>query len=139
MSTPILKLVYIFYFSILNISNLTRNNNDKRKVMAVIISISVFIIGIPAPLSFNVLDFISFGAGSIFDNMDYLASNILLPLNALTITLIVSFLIKKEILKCYFNNKFYYLWYFTVKYFKNFFPPTQPINQVYLLLRLHNR
>lgn len=84
--------------------------------MAVIISISVFIIGILASLSFNVLDFISFGAGSIFDNMDYLVSNILLPLNALAITLIVSFLIKKEILKYYFNNKFYYLWYFTVKY-----------------------
>ena len=48
--------------------------------MAIIGSILVFIISIPATLSFSSQ---AFGAGTIFDNMDFIVSNILMPLGAL--------------------------------------------------------
>ena len=64
----------------LNVSNFTKNDNTKRKAISVIASILVFIISIPATLSFSSLSGIKFGAGTIFDNMDFIVSNILMPL-----------------------------------------------------------
>ncbi|RIN31255.1 sodium-dependent transporter, partial [Staphylococcus succinus] len=63
----------------LNVSNFTKNDNAKRKPVAFYASVLVFIISIPATLSFGSLSGIQFGAGTIFDNMDFLVSNILMP------------------------------------------------------------
>ena len=49
----------------LNVSNFTKNDNTKRKAISVIASILVFIISIPATLSFSSLSGIKFGAGTI--------------------------------------------------------------------------
>ena len=73
----------------LNVSNFTKNDNAKRKPVAFCASVLVFIISIPATLSFGSLSGIQFGAGTIFDNMDFLVSNILMPLGALGTTLVV--------------------------------------------------
>ena len=56
----------------------------------------VLIISIPATLSFSSLSDIKFGAGTIFDNMDFIVSNILMPLGALGTTLVVGQLLDKE-------------------------------------------
>ena len=45
----------------LNVSNFTKNDNTKRKAISVIASILVFIISIPATLSFSSLSGIKFG------------------------------------------------------------------------------
>lgn len=104
----------------LNVSNFTKNDNRKRGKVALIGSILVFIISIPATLSFSTLSHVHFLAGTIFDNMDFLVSNILMPLGALATTLFVGQLLKKEDLKSVFGNdrlKIFMPWYYLVKYF----------------------
>lgn len=103
----------------LNVSNFTKNDNTKRKAISVIASILVFIISIPATLSFSSLSGIKFGAGTIFDNMDFIVSNILMPLGALGTTLVVGQLLDKQVLKESFGKdkfKLFVPWYILIKY-----------------------
>ncbi|MCS4485740.1 sodium-dependent transporter [Staphylococcus americanisciuri] len=103
----------------LNVSNLTRNDNTKRSRVALWTSIAVLLISIPAMLSFGSLSHIQFGAGTIFDNMDFLVSNILMPLGALATTLVVGQFLDKELLIEGFGRdrfKLFYPWYALVKY-----------------------
>ncbi|REH90265.1 sodium-dependent transporter [Staphylococcus felis] len=103
----------------LNVSNLTRNDNSKRLKVSLLISIVVLIISVPAMLSFGSLSELKFGAGTIFDNMDYLVSNILMPLGALATTLVVGQVLDKTILKRGFGAdrfKLFYPWYILVKF-----------------------
>lgn len=53
--------------------------NRTRAQAAVMIGLTVWFIGIGSVLSFNVLAEFKFLAGTIFDNIDYLTSNIMLP------------------------------------------------------------
>lgn len=103
----------------LNVSNFTKNDNSKRKSIAICASILVFIISIPATLSFSSLSGIQFGAGTIFDNMDFLVSNILMPLGALGTTLVVGQLLDKHELKTHFGKdrfKLFMPWYYLIKF-----------------------
>lgn len=103
----------------LNVSNFTKNDNTKRKAISVIASILVFIISIPATLSFSSLSGIKFGAGTMFDNMDFIVSNILMPLGALGTTLVVGQLLDKQALKESFGKdkfKLFVPWYILIKY-----------------------
>lgn len=103
----------------LNVSNFTKNDNSKRKSIAMYASILVFLISIPATLSFSSLSGIQFGAGTIFDNMDFLVSNILMPLGALGTTLVVGQLLDKNDLKTHFGKdrfKLFMLWYYLIKF-----------------------
>lgn len=103
----------------LNVSNFTKNDNTKRKAISVIASILVFIISIPRTLSFSSLSGIKFGAGTIFDNMDFIVSNILMPLGALGTTLVVGQLLDKQALKESFGKdkfKLFVPWYILIKY-----------------------
>ncbi|PTK27698.1 sodium-dependent transporter [Staphylococcus saprophyticus] len=103
----------------LNVSNFTKNDNSKRKPVAFYASLLVFMISIPATLSFSSLSGIQFGAGSIFDNMDFLVINILMPLGALGTTLVVGQLLNKDDLKTHFGKdkfKLFMPWYYLVKF-----------------------
>ncbi|PTK38025.1 sodium-dependent transporter [Staphylococcus hominis] len=103
----------------LNVSNFTKNDNTKRKAISFIASILVFVISIPATLSFSSLSGIKFGAGTIFDNMDFIVSNILMPLGALGTTLVVGQLLDKQALKESFGKdkfKLFIPWYILIKY-----------------------
>ncbi|PTI38851.1 sodium-dependent transporter [Staphylococcus succinus] len=103
----------------LNVSNFTKNDNAKRKPVAFYASVLVFIISIPATLSFGSLSGIQFGAGTIFDNMDFLVSNILMPLGALGTTLVVGQLLNKKDLKAHFGKdkfKLFMPWYYLIKF-----------------------
>ena len=103
----------------LNVSNFTKNDNTQRTAISVIASILVFIISIPATLSFSSLSGIKFGAGTIFDNMDFIVSNILMPLGALGTTLVVGQLLDKQALKESFGKdkfKLFVPWYILIKY-----------------------
>lgn len=107
----------------LNVSNFTKNDNTKRKAISVIASILVFIISIPATLSFSSLSGIKFGAGTIFNNMDFIVSNILMPLGALGTTLVVGQLLDKQALKESFGKdkfKLFVPWYILIKYMMPF-------------------
>ena len=103
----------------LNVSNFSKNDNSKRKKVAVIGSIFVFIISIPSTLSFSSLREVIFGAGTIFDNMDFIVSNILMPLGALGTTLVVGQLLDKTLLKENFGKdkfKLFLPWYYLIKF-----------------------
>ena len=103
----------------LNVSNFTKNDNSKRKSVSFYISILVFIISIPATLSFGSLSHIKFAAGIIFDNMDFLVSNILMPLGALGTTLVVGQLLDKQSLKEHFGKdklRLFIPWYYLIKF-----------------------
>ncbi|HNP36930.1 MAG TPA: sodium-dependent transporter [Woeseiaceae bacterium] len=58
-----------------------------RSQAAVIVGSLIWLAGMGSVLSFNVLADVSFLAGTIFDNVDYLTSNIMLPLGGLLITI----------------------------------------------------
>src|SRR5699024_4120019 len=79
----------------LNISNITKNNNDYRKKWAYIIGGLVFIFGIPSALSNGLLQNLTFGVGTFFDNMDYLVANILMPIGAFGVTIFVGHIFDK--------------------------------------------
>lgn len=103
----------------LNVSNFTKNDNTKRRPVALIASILVFIISIPATLSFSSLSGIKFGAGTIFDNMDFIVSNILMPLGALGTTFVVGQLLDKNLLRENFGRdkfKLFLPWYYLIKF-----------------------
>ncbi|MCD8844347.1 sodium-dependent transporter [Staphylococcus gallinarum] len=103
----------------LNVSNFTKNDNSKRKSVSFYASLLVFIISIPATLSFSSLSGIHFAAGTIFDNMDFLVSNILMPLGALGTTLVVGHMLSKEDLVEHFGKdkfKLFAPWYYLIKF-----------------------
>ena len=58
-----------------------------RSQAAMLVGGSIWLLGIGSVLSFNVLSDVTFLAGTIFDNIDYLTSNIILPLGGLLITI----------------------------------------------------
>ncbi|WP_414051274.1 sodium-dependent transporter [Macrococcus animalis] len=99
----------------LNLSNIIKEDESKRKRTALWISIIVFITGIPAALSFGVLNNIKFGAGSIFDNMDFLVSYILMPIGVLLTTLFTGHILSKTRLQNVVTHGFS-IWYPLVKY-----------------------
>lgn len=61
--------------------------NRTRPVATVIIGGLIWAIGFGTVFSFNVLADTTFFAGTLFDNIDYLTSNIMLPLGGLLITI----------------------------------------------------
>jgi len=64
---------------------LVEKHNRSRAQAAVIVGLLIWAIGFGSVLSFNVLADVKFLAGTIFDNVDYLTSNIMLPLGGLLI------------------------------------------------------
>jgi len=58
-----------------------------RAQATVMTGVTIWLIGLGSVLSFNVLADVQFLAGTIFDNIDYLTSNIMLPLGGLLIVL----------------------------------------------------
>jgi NSS family neurotransmitter:Na+ symporter len=61
--------------------------NKSRAQATVFIGGLIWVLGFASVLSFNVLSEATFLAGTLFDNIDYLTSNIMLPLGGLLITI----------------------------------------------------
>ena len=59
--------------------------NRTRAQAAIIVGFAIWFVGMGTVLSYNVLADFTFLAGTIYDNVDYLASNIMLPLGGLLI------------------------------------------------------
>jgi NSS family neurotransmitter:Na+ symporter len=58
-----------------------------RAQAAVLIGLIIWAVGFATVLSFNVLSEVTFFAGTLFDNIDYLTSNIMLPVGGLLIVI----------------------------------------------------
>ncbi|TDM12964.1 sodium-dependent transporter [Macrococcus bovicus] len=99
----------------LNLSNVIKGREDKRRSAALWLSFAVFIAGIPAALSFGVLNKVKFGAGTIFDNMDFMVTNIMMPLGVLLTTLFAGYVMKPEQLQRVMPKGFHF-WYALIRY-----------------------
>ncbi|MFB4212225.1 sodium-dependent transporter [Shouchella sp. JSM 1781072] len=76
----------------------TKGDERKRAKSTWIIGLAIFAVGIPSALSYGIWsDFTIFGR-IIFDAVDFLVSNILLPVGALLIALFIPLRMKKEVL-----------------------------------------
>src|SRR5690625_4235000 len=111
-------------FSMLEIivAAVTKGNAIKRKKVTWITGVLIFIVGIPAALSYGILsDFTIFGK-TMFDLSDYLVSNILMPIGALFISIFVAFKIPKQVLLAEissgskYGKKLFALWFLIIKY-----------------------
>lgn len=69
------------------VAYMVEHNNRTRAQATVIVGAVIWIIGMGSVLSFNVLSDTRFLAGTLFDNVDYLTSNVMLPLSGLLITI----------------------------------------------------
>lgn len=111
-------------FSILEIivAVIVKDNQEKRKKVAWITGIIIFIMGIPSALSFGVLSDITIDGLIIFDASDYLVTNIALPVGALLISIFVGYRIPKDILKDEFfqgstvKKSVFTIWYYLIRY-----------------------
>ena len=72
------------------------NKNYSRGKSALIIGVLIWLLGFLSIFSFNILSGFTFWKGTLFDNFDYIASNILLPLSGLLFTIFASWIMKKE-------------------------------------------
>ncbi|HIW13612.1 MAG TPA: sodium-dependent transporter [Candidatus Salinicoccus stercoripullorum] len=81
----------------INVANTIKGNENRRRNMAYLFGLLVFLAGIPSALSYGVLsDVIIFGR-SIFDNVDFLVSNVLLPTGAFISTIFVGYIIDRRV------------------------------------------
>ncbi|RSL31888.1 sodium-dependent transporter [Salibacterium salarium] len=88
-------------FSLLEIvvSSTAKNNPKRRRIAAWVGGISIFLIGVPSNLSYGILsDWHIFG-DIFFNQVDFLVSNILLPIGAFLIAVFVPLKINRQDLK----------------------------------------
>jgi len=78
------------------VAAVTKNDTRRRKKVTWVTGILIFIVGIPACLSYGALADVQLFHKTIFDLMDYTVSNILMPLGALLIAIYVSWKIPKK-------------------------------------------
>ncbi|WP_342512383.1 sodium-dependent transporter [Sporosarcina sp. FSL K6-1522] len=88
-------------FSMLEIivASIVKGNEKKRAKYAYIVGALIFVVGVPSALSYSVFaDFLIFSK-NLFDNADFLVSNILMPLGVLLISIFVPRKIEKSTLR----------------------------------------
>lgn len=107
------------------VSTIMDEFNMSRHTVVILLSLTIFILGIPSALSFGIWSEVKLFGLNIFDSMDYLSANILLPLGGLFISLFVGWKLKQnEVMGELFhglsdtarNRKVAKIWYFLVKY-----------------------
>lgn len=104
--------------SILETSIFAFINNLKisRQRATILLSIIVAIISIPATLSFGILDGIKIFDKTIFDLLDYVTSNVLLPFNTLLICLLSGWCVNSLWKKIFGENLFGYFFNIILKF-----------------------
>lgn len=75
-----------------------------------------FMLGVPAALSFGAVPSLVFGGKSFFDWMDFLASNVLLPLGGLLITIFAGYFWKKVGEEAGLSAGWFRVWLFVLRY-----------------------
>ncbi|MFC4322911.1 sodium-dependent transporter [Litchfieldia salsa] len=104
------------------VATLTKNDQKKRKKYTWIIGLLIFIVGVPSCLSYGVMADYKIFDRIFFDLIDYLVSNILLPLGALLISIFISYKVPKNELfeeirqGSSIGKVAFALWLFIIKY-----------------------
>lgn len=81
----------------INVGNITNQRNTNRTKFSVIIGVLTFIIGIPSALSYGPLSNTLIFGKTIFDLMDFLVSNILMPLGCLALSIFTGYVLDKKV------------------------------------------
>lgn len=124
-----LIFLFLFFFATvtssislleINVANIIKNDNNKRPIAVTVTSILLFIVGIPSALSNGLLD-MKFLAGTFFDNVDYLVSNIMLPIGALAFAIFTGYILdrrisEEELVKHPYQRPLYKIWVILLKY-----------------------
>lgn len=111
-------------FSMLEIivAAITKGKREKRTKVSWITGILIFIVGVPAALSYGVLSDFTIFDQTMFDLSDYLVSNILMPIGALLIALFVGFKIPRTVLLeeistgTMYGKRIFAVWFLMIKY-----------------------
>ncbi|WP_026690820.1 sodium-dependent transporter [Alteribacter aurantiacus] len=111
-------------FSLLEmvVASVTKNDPAKRKKAAWVCGLLIFVLGIPSALSYGVMGDVLFFGLTFFDALDFLVSNVMLPLGALLIAIFAPLKIKKDELYdemqkgSAFKRSLFNTWYVLVKY-----------------------
>jgi len=104
------------------VSTMTKNNPSKRKKFTWLIGMAIFIVGIPSSLSYGIMADVKFFDKTVFDLVDFAASNVLMPLGALLISIFIPLKISKtelfEELKqgSKVGRTFFNIWFYLLKY-----------------------
>ena len=78
------------------VAYLVEHYNRSRAQAAVIVGVGIWALGFASVLSFNVLADFTFGKGTIFDNIDHLTSNIMLPLGGVLIAVFAGWVMSRN-------------------------------------------
>ena len=81
----------------INVGNLTDQKNTNRTKWSVIVGILTFVFGIPSALSYGTLASTLFFGKTFFDSMDFLVSNILMPLGCLFLSIFTGYVLDKKV------------------------------------------
>ncbi len=94
-----------------------------RKKATALMTIAVYLAGIPSALSYSTLGKITLLPGKeILDSLDYVASNYMLPLGGLLIAIYVGFVLDKKISKMEITEEgrsflsIFSIWFFTIRF-----------------------
>lgn len=99
-----------------------KNRQEKRVKHAWLAGMLIFLLGIPSALSFGILSDIHIFNRNIFDAADFLVSNILMPVGALSISVFAAWKIPASRLReemasgSKVSRKLFALWYMLIKY-----------------------
>ncbi len=87
-------------FSMLEIivASLAKGEQQKRAKLSWMSGLFIFVVGIPSALSFGVLGDVTLFGKNIFDNADFLVSNILMPIGAFLIAVFIPLKMDKKML-----------------------------------------
>lgn len=83
----------------INVGNITNQKNTNRTKFSIIIGILTFVVGIPSALSYGSLSNTLIFGKTIFDLMDFLVSNILMPLGCLALSIFTGYVLDKKVAK----------------------------------------
>lgn len=98
---------------------LVENKGVNRIWAAVVSGIGAWLLGVGTLLSFNKWSDVKWFDKTIFDLLDYLTANIMLPLGGFFIALFAAWIMKREMSKdelAIKDNNMFELWYFLVRY-----------------------
>lgn len=94
------------------------DKHEKRKKIAWIGGIIIFIVGIPSALSFGILSDVKILDRSIFDFVDFLTNSIGMPIGALLISIFVGYYYTKDISRKELasSSLMFNIWYILIRY-----------------------
>jgi neurotransmitter:Na+ symporter, NSS family len=104
------------------VATISKNDSAKRKKLTWVTGILIFLMGIPACLSYSTLAEFKLFDKTFFDLADFAVSNVLLPLGALLISIFTSWKVSKTALYeelmqgTKIRRSFFTAWYYLLKY-----------------------